>query len=109
LASAVAYQLRAGVVPVRKRGKLPRKTVSATYQLEYGTDSLEIHWDALKPGERVLVVDDVLATGGTAKATCELMEKLGGKIIGVSFLIELGFLNGRDKIKDYNVHSLITY
>src|SRR3989344_1800434 len=91
----VAYKLKAGVVPVRKKGKLPYKTFSATYALEYGTDTLEMHEDALKPGDRVLIIDDLLATGGTSKATAELVEQAGGKIVGFAFLIELGFLKGR--------------
>lgn len=105
----VAYQLNAGVVPIRKKGKLPYKTVSATYALEYGTDTLEMHEDALRPGTRVLIVDDLLATGGTAKATAELVKKVGGKIVGFAFLIELSFLKGRENLKDYDVFSLIQY
>ena len=107
--SALAYKLGAGLVPVRKKGKLPHKTVTATYQLEYGTDTLEMHEDALTEGMRVLIVDDLLATGGTSKATAQLVEKVGGKIVGYAFLIELLFLKGRDKLKDYDVHSLIQY
>lgn len=107
--SALAYKLGAGLVPVRKKGKLPHKTVTATYQLEYGTDTLEMHADALDGGAKVLVVDDLLATGGTAKATAELVEKVGGKIAGYAFLIELLFLKGRNKLKGYDVHSLIQY
>lgn len=105
----VAYKLQAGVVPIRKKGKLPYKTVSATYALEYGTDTLEMHEDAIKRGTRVLIVDDLLATGGTAKATAELVEKVGGKIIGFAFLIELAFLKGRENLKNYDVFSLIQY
>src|SRR3989344_6961680 len=107
--SALAYKLGAGLVPVRKKGKLPYKTVTASYQLEYGTDTLEMHEDALEGAKHVLVVDDLLATGGTAKATAELVEKVGGKIAGYAFLIELLFLKGRDKLKQYDVHSLIQY
>lgn len=109
LATAVAYQLNAGVVPVRKKGKLPYKTTSVTYALEYGQDSLEIHEDAVEPGAKVLIVDDVLATGGTAQATCELLEKAKADIAGLAFLIELSFLKGREKIKDRQVFSLIQY
>jgi len=107
--SALAYKLGAGLVPVRKKGKLPYKTVSASYQLEYGTDTLEMHADALSGCARVLIVDDLLATGGTAKATAELVEKVGGKIVSCAFLIELLFLKGRDNLKNYNIHSLIQY
>ncbi len=107
--SALAYKLGAGLVPVRKKGKLPHKTVAATYQLEYGTDTLEMHEDALTPGTNVLVVDDLLATGGTAKATAQLIEKVGGNIVGYAFLIELLFLKGRENLKAYDVHSLIQY
>ena len=109
LAAAVAYQLKAGVIPVRKRGKLPYRTVSADYQLEYGTDTLEVHQDAIRSGERDLIVNDVLATGGTAKATCELANQLGGNVLGLAFLIELGFLKGREKLGNYDVFSLISY
>ena len=107
--SALAYKLGAGIVPIRKKGKLPYKTIAATYALEYGTDTLEMHEDALKPGTRVLVVDDLLATGGTAKATAELVEKVGGKIAGYAFLIELEFLQGRKKLNGYDILSLIQY
>ena len=109
LAAPIALKLRAGMVPVRKKGKLPYKTVSASYSLEYGEDSLEMHEDAIKKGEKVLIVDDVLATGGTGKAVCELVEKLGGKVESVAMLIELGFLNGRDKINGYDLFSLVKY
>jgi len=109
LASPIAMALGAGIVPVRKKGKLPYKRVSATYALEYGTDTVEMHEDAVKPGEKVLVVDDVLATGGTAAAVCELVEKLGGKVAGVGMLIELEFLNGRAKLGDRPIVSLIKY
>ena len=107
--SPLAYKIGAGFVPVRKKGKLPYKTVSSTYQLEYGTDTLEMHEDAISPGEKVLIVDDLLATGGTAAATVELVAKLGGDIAGLSFLIELSFLEGRKKLKDFDVFSLIRY
>lgn len=106
---ALAYKLGAGVIPIRKKGKLPHKTRSATYELEYGTDSLHIHEDALVPGHRVLIVDDLLATGGTTKATAQLIRELGGELIEIAFLIELEFLHGRDKLKDYNVFSLIKF
>jgi len=111
LAAALAYKLGAGLTIIRKPGKLPYKTVSASYSLEYGEDSIEIHEDALKPGTKVLLVDDVLATGGTMSAAIELVEKLGGKVVGVDFLIELTFLNGREKIasKGYQVFSLIKF
>lgn len=107
--AAIAYKLGAGIIPVRKKGKLPCKTVTATYQLEYGTDQLEMHEDALKPGTRVLVVDDLLATGGTAKATAELVQKLRGNLVGYAFLIELEFLKGRQNLNGYEVLSLIKY
>ena len=107
--SALAYKLGAGVIPVRKKGKLPYKTKSATYELEYGTDTLEAHVDSIKPGQKVLLVDDLLATGGTASATAGLIKELGGDLIEVAFIIELEFLNGRDKLKDYNIFSLIKY
>lgn len=105
----LAQELNAGFVPVRKPKKLPYETISATYELEYGTDSLEMHTDAIKKGDRVLIHDDVLATGGTAKAVCELVEKLGGVIVQCNFLMELSFLNGRDKIKDHPIFAAITY
>jgi adenine phosphoribosyltransferase len=108
-ASPTAFELNAGVVPVRKPGKLPWKTNEASYQLEYGIDRLQIHQDAIQPGQNVLIVDDVLATGGTAGATIELVQQLGGNIIEVCFLIELGFLNGRNKVKGLPVRSLIQY
>jgi len=105
----IAYQLGAGFVPIRKPGKLPAKTVSESYALEYGTNLLEIHEDGIKPGQRVLVIDDLLATGGSARAAVNLVERLGGEIIGVTFLIELDFLNGRKKLQGYDVRSLIHY
>jgi adenine phosphoribosyltransferase len=107
-ASAVAYRLGSGLVPVRKPGKLPWHTATETYELEYGTDSLEIHEDAISAGDDVYVIDDVLATGGTAAATCRLVERLGGRVAGVGFVVELGFLSGRAKLPDYDVVSLIT-
>lgn len=109
LGGPIAYELGCGVVPIRKPGKLPWETVKATYQLEYGTDSVEIHRDAIEKGERVLIVDDLLATGGTARAAAELVEKLGGKIVGIAFLIELGDLNGRNLLDKYEVFSVINY
>lgn len=104
---AVAQCLAAGFVPIRKPGKLPAKTIRATYDLEYGTDSLEVHADAIKPGQKVLMVDDLLATGGTMRACCDLIKTLGGNIVGITFLIELMFLHGRDRLKEYNVTSVI--
>lgn len=105
----LARELGVGFVPVRKHGKLPFETHAATYELEYGSDVLEIHTDAILPGEKVLIHDDVLATGGTAKAVCELVEKLGGEIVQCNFLMELSALNGRDKIKDYKLYATLTY
>jgi adenine phosphoribosyltransferase len=107
--SILAYKLGAGFVPVRKPKKLPSKTIKEEYQLEYGSDSLEIHVDAITKGERVLIVDDLLATGGTVQATNKLVEKLGGEIVGLAFLIELSFLNGRAKLTGYDVFSVISY
>jgi adenine phosphoribosyltransferase len=109
LASPVAYHFGAGFVPVRKEGKLPWETEREEYALEYGTAVLEIHKDAIGSGDRVLIVDDVLATGGTAKATAKLVERLGGKVIGIACLIELTFLKGRDNLAGYDFFSLITY
>lgn len=108
-ATLLAYELEAGFVPVRKPKKLPFHTVSASYELEYGLDTLEIHTDAIKKGERILIHDDVLATGGTARAVCELVEKLGGEIVQCNFLMELSFLKGRDKISKYEVYSPLVY
>jgi adenine phosphoribosyltransferase len=105
----LAYKLGAGFIPVRKPGKLPAATASESYQLEYGTNTLEIHIDAIEQGQKVLIVDDLLATGGTAKATCNLVEKLGGQVIGLAFVIELNFLHGRRKLEGYEVFSLIRY
>jgi adenine phosphoribosyltransferase len=106
---AVAINLNAGFVPVRKPGKLPYETASETYELEYGTDTLEIHRDAIKAGDNVLMVDDLLATGGTMAASCRLVESLGGKIAGCAFIIELGFLNGKDLLSKYDIFSLVKY
>lgn len=105
----VAYALGLGFVPVRKPGKLPAATVSQTYDLEYGTDTLEVHADALHPGQRVVIVDDLLATGGTTLATAKLVEKTGAHVVGMAYLIELTFLEGRDRLKDYAVFSLVQY
>ena len=109
LSAAIAYKLGCGFVAARRPGKLPWKTVSATYALEYGENALELHADAIRSGARVLVHDDLLATGGTAAAICDLAEQLGGKIVGVAFVIELSFLEGRKHLERYDVHSLITY
>ena len=108
-APALAYRLNAGFVPVRKPGKLPAETVKYDYALEYGTNSLEIHKDAIQNGQRVLIVDDLLATGGTAEATAKLAASLGAKIAGLGFVVELEFLKGRDKLKEYEVMSLLQY
>jgi len=108
-ATLLAYELGAGFVPVRKPKKLPFDTISATYELEYGTDTLEVHSDAIKPGDRVLIHDDVLATGGTAKAVCELVERLGGEIVQCNFLMELSFLNGREKLDSREVYAPLVY
>nr|WP_188584420.1 adenine phosphoribosyltransferase [Egicoccus halophilus] len=108
LAAPVAYHFGAGFVPARKTGKLPGETVSVTYELEYGHETLELHRDAIAPGERVLIVDDVLATGGTAAATVGLVEQLGGQVVGLGFLIELGFLEGAKRLTHDHV-SLLTY
>ncbi len=107
--SALAYRIDCGFVPVRKKGKLPYKTASVEYTLEYGQETIEIHADALHKGSRILVVDDVLATGGTAAATCQLVEKMGGVIVECAFVIELGFLKGREKLKGREIFSLIQY
>lgn len=109
LGAAIAYGLGAGFVCARKPGKLPHRTVSAEYALEYGTDRLEVHADAIKPGQRVLVHDDLVATGGTARAKIDLVEKLGGEVVGVAFIIELTALGGREKLAGYDVFSLIQY
>jgi len=106
-AAAAAYKLGCGLLIVRKPGKLPAETVSETYALEYGTDTLEIHRDAIKPGMRLLLLDDLLATGGTIAATARLVEGLGGKVVGIRFLIELDFLNGKEKLKGHDVSAII--
>ena len=105
----LAYQLGAGLVPVRKLGKLPAETISVEYALEYGSNTLEVHRDAIEPGQRVLIVDDLLATGGTVNGTVELVQRLKGEIAGLAFLVELGFLKGRDRLAGYTVSSVITY
>ncbi len=105
----MAYRLDAGFVPVRKLGKLPGETVSVEYALEYGTNTLEIHKDALMPGQRVLIVDDLLATGGTVLGTIELVETLKAEVVGLAFLVELLSLKGRDKLRDYGIHSVVQY
>jgi adenine phosphoribosyltransferase len=107
--AAVAERLGAGFVPIRKEAKLPYKTESVTYDLEYGTDTLEVHSDAIHKGAKVLMVDDLLATGGTMAAACKLIEKIGGQIIGITFLIELTELAGREKLSDYNTSTVLTY
>ena len=109
IGSAVAYKLGKGFIPIRKEGKLPYEKVKKTYSLEYGEETIEIHKDALAKGERILLVDDLLATGGTAKASCELIESLGGKIAGIAFIIELTDLHGRDKLSDKEVFTLAKY
>ncbi len=109
IGSAIAYKLGCGFVPARRPGKLPLETISAEYSLEYGKNSLELQADAFEDGSRVLIHDDVLATGGTSKAMAELIEQLGGHVVGIQFIIELDFLNGRDKIADYDVFGLLHY
>ena len=105
----LAQRLNVGFIPVRKPNKLPFETISASYELEYGTDTLEIHSDAIQPGEKVLIHDDVLATGGTARAVCELVEQLGGEIVQLNFLLELSFLNGKEKLAGKSVFSALVY
>jgi adenine phosphoribosyltransferase len=105
----LANQLNAGFVPVRKPGKLPAEKETQTYQLEYGMDKIEVHKDAIGKGDKVLIHDDLLATGGTAEAACKLIEKLGGEVVQLSFIVELSFLNGREKLRNYYVNSLVTY
>jgi adenine phosphoribosyltransferase len=108
-AAAAALKLGAGFVPIRKKGKLPFQTIEQDYALEYGTATIAVHVDALKPGSRVLLIDDLLATGGTAAAAAALVQRLGARILEISFLIELGFLHGRQKVKDYSVRSLVVF
>lgn len=105
----LAYAMGKGFAPIRKKGKLPYRTVGIKYDLEYGTDELEIHEDAIKPGQKVLIVDDLLATGGTTQANVRLVEKLGGKVIGLVYFIELTFLNGRERLKGYEVKSVVSF
>lgn len=105
----LAYETKTGFVPVRKPGKLPSETLNYEYDLEYGTDTLEIHKDAIKPGQKIVIADDLLATGGTVQAVVKMIEQLGGEVVGIIFLIELEFLNGIEKLKGYNVKSLIKY
>ncbi len=109
LAPTVAYALGAGFVPVRKPGKLPSETFKVSYDLEYGTDCLEIHRDAVQPGQRVLIVDDLIATGGTARAVAQLIETIGATVVGLSFMVELDFLHGREKLAGYDLTSLLHY
>jgi adenine phosphoribosyltransferase len=108
-APPVAYALKAGFVPVRKPGKLPAAKLQVNYELEYGTDCLEIHQDAIEPGQRVLIVDDLIATGGTAKAVAEMVEAMNAKVVGLAFAVELTFLHGRDKLANYDVHAILKY
>jgi adenine phosphoribosyltransferase len=105
----IAYQLRAGFVPVRKLGKLPAETIEVEYALEYGTATLEIHRDAISEGQRVLIVDDLLATGGTVMGTIELVQRLGGQVAGLSFMVELSALRGREQLSAFSIHALLTY
>ena len=109
LGAALAYKIGAGMVLIRKKGKLPAKTIEVTYQLEYGTDTLELHEDSINPGMKVLIVDDLLATGGTVKAAIDLVKKLKGEVVGLGFLIELSFLHGREDLKEYDLFSIIKY
>ncbi len=109
LGTPIAYHLGKGFAPIRKKGKLPYKTIDIEYKLEYGSNILEIHADAVKPGQKVLVVDDLLATGGTTSANVALVEKLGGEVVGIVCMVELSYLNGRDKLKDYKVESLVQF
>ncbi len=109
IGAPLAYALGKGFVPIRKKGKLPYKTIQIEYELEYGTDILEIHQDAVRPGQRVVVVDDLLATGGTSLSNIKLVEKLGGEVAGVFYFIELTYLNGREKLKGYHVESIVQF
>lgn len=105
----VAYAMNVGFIPVRKPGKLPRKTIESTYELEYGHNTLQMHYDAIQKGQKVVLVDDLLATGGTVEASCKMIEALGGIVSGICFLVELEALNGREKLKDYDVYSILKY
>ncbi|OHB68185.1 MAG: adenine phosphoribosyltransferase [Planctomycetes bacterium RBG_13_62_9] len=107
--AAVAAKLGAGFIPIRKKGKLPYRTESVTYDLEYGSDTVEMHRDAVRPGAKVLMVDDLLATGGTMRAACHLVEKVGAKVVGIAFLIELTDLKGRQRLSNYPIHTVIAY
>lgn len=109
MAAPVAYAISKGFIPIRKKGKLPGETVSVAYELEYGKDTLEMHRDAIVPGQRVVITDDLLATGGTVQSTIKLIEELGGVVVGAAFMIELTYLHGREKFKGYDVFSLIQY
>jgi adenine phosphoribosyltransferase len=109
IGAPIAYKLGTGFIPARKKGKLPYKKLSVEYTLEYGSESVEMHKDALKKGQRIAVIDDLLATGGTAEATVRLVEKMGGNVVGVAFVVELDFLKGRDKLKKYDLVSLVHY
>lgn len=109
MGAPLAYASGKGFIPVRKPGKLPYQTINASYQLEYGVDRLEMHTDAIRPGQKVLIVDDLLATGGTAKANCELVEALGGEVVALLFFIELSELRGRDKLEPYRVETIVTF
>jgi adenine phosphoribosyltransferase len=109
LAPTVAYRLKAGFVPVRKPGKLPAATHKVSYELEYGTDTLEIHQDAIEPGNRVLIVDDLIATGGTARAVADIVEKMGGTVVGLAFMVELTALKGRQKLGNHKITSVLKY
>ncbi|MFA5833023.1 MAG: adenine phosphoribosyltransferase [Bacteroidota bacterium] len=109
IGTALAYRLGVGFVPIRKPGKLPAEKIRQEYQLEYGTDTIEMHKDAITPGERVILHDDVLATGGTMQAACKMVKQLGGNIVGLSFLIELAFLQPRNKLSGFDIHSLVSY
>jgi adenine phosphoribosyltransferase len=109
LGGALAHQLGVGFIPIRKKGKLPAETVSLTYNLEYGTDTIEVHKDSIKPGDKILLVDDLIATGGTAAAACMLIEKLGGEIVEAAFIVDLPDLKGKDKLKAYPVFCLVEF
>ncbi len=109
IAPLIAEKFHCGFIPVRKVGKLPAKTIKHEYELEYGTDTIEIHFDAIREGDDILIVDDLLATGGTSEAAVKLIEKIGGKVSGLGFIVELDFLNGREKLKDYDMFSLVHY
>ncbi len=105
----LAYELGSGLVPIRKPGKLPAETISVEYSLEYGSNTLQMHVDAIEPGQKILIVDDLLATGGSARAAIELAERLGGEVVGLAFVIELTFLKGRDKLQGYDAYSLVAF